>query len=140
MEMVKPHLSILLVDDNDGHRYLIRRALAGARTSKLMQISAITEASSLSQARELLFTSPKITPDLAIVDLNLGDGRGTALIAELRASAQHHHTRAIILSTSVLDSDREEALAVGADRYVTKTENLELSAAEILDIVATGVS
>jgi DNA-binding response OmpR family regulator len=120
--------SILLVDDSTAHRTLIKRALhkAGIR-------HVFVEAGSLREARVRLFSAhgEMFAPLLTIVDLNLGDGRGTTLIAELRASDRHAARPILVLSTSALEQDMRESYAQGANCYLTKADDISVFSYEI---------
>jgi PAS domain S-box-containing protein len=63
---------LLLVEDDPSHALIIRRAFENAPGSGQLRI-----AGTLAEARKRLET---FTPDLAIVDLNLPDGKGTDLL------------------------------------------------------------
>lgn len=110
----------MLVDDNTAHRKLITRAL---RRSGIT--STIVEAASLLEAREILFTSgtESTAPEVLIVDVNLSDGRGTALVSELRAHRSLCDIPVLMLSTSKLDSDIQESYELGANGYIFKSED-----------------
>ena len=120
--------SILLVDDNGAHRRLIKRALKKAGIE-----NNVLEAEGLNNAREVLFNGNLTAAQLAVavIDLNLGDGRGTDLIAELRGNEQFVKLPIIVLSTSGLERDIQESLSVGANSYLRKADDLDTLAAEI---------
>ncbi|MCB0359402.1 MAG: response regulator [Bdellovibrionales bacterium] len=123
--------ALLLVDDVKAHRSLVRRAIEKAGFSL-----AVLEAGSLGEARRLLFQnshSPSIA--LAVVDLNLGDGRGTDLIREMRSSGAYQSTPIVVLSTSALEEDREESLNCGANDYLTKAGDLLVFRREVAEAV-----
>ena len=108
---------ILLVEDNPLDALLL--------TEQLGDDYDFRRAESLAEAvREI----QRVRPNCAIVDLTLPDGRGPEVIAALRAVAP-----AIpLIVHSGLDASfaAEEALAAGANSYVTKGSTAhELSAA-----------
>ncbi len=88
-------LPILLVDDNEAHRSLIKRAITKAALS-----NPIVEAESLQAARLKLFEDVGQEYALAILDLNLGDGRSTLLVSEIRASKSQPELPILTLSRS----------------------------------------
>jgi CheY-like chemotaxis protein len=59
-------------------------------------------------------------PDLLLVDMNLPDTTGLALIRALRADAATRQLRCIALSADAMDEQIEKALAAGFDAYWTK--------------------
>lgn len=108
---------ILLVEDNPLDALLL--------TEQLGEDYDFRRAESLSEAvREL----QSVDPACAIVDLTLPDGRGTEVIAALRAVAPSIP----LIAHSGLDASfvAEEAVSAGAHSYVTKGSTAhELSAA-----------
>ena len=63
----------------------------------------------------LIFSSHK--PDLCILDLGLPDMDGTELIKKIRAVS---NTPILVLSARTAESDKVEALDLGANDYITK--------------------
>ncbi|MCB0345679.1 MAG: response regulator [Bdellovibrionales bacterium] len=113
---------IFLLDDDKAHRSLIRRAVLKAG----IEIPFL-EAGSISEAKRILFAEQKDklpALSLAVVDLNLGDGRGTEIVSLLRASDSYKHIRIIVLSTSQMEEDVTESREAGADAYMTKASDL----------------
>lgn len=109
---------IILVDDNVAHRLLCKRALhrAGIRT-------AINEFGSLKAAKEFLpqlLHSPSVSPRLFIVDLNLGDGRGSELVKEIRNHAALVSVPILTVSTSARQDDIRESYRAGTNCFVSK--------------------
>jgi len=103
-----PH--ILLVEDSEMHARLIREALhvwnAGARISVV---------SSLTEARAYL---AETTPDLALIDLMLPDGRGTELLPADREQAAFP---AVMLTGSGDEQTAVEVMKAGALDYLVKS-------------------
>ena len=71
-------------------------------------------------------------PDIVVMDVRLPDGNGLDLLRELRCSGNPDGTRVIIASASVLPSERDAALAAGADRFLPKPYR----PSELVDAVA----
>ena len=113
-------ISILVIDDTAAHRSLIKKAIEKASIT-----SSFVEAGSLAEAKSLLITSDS-PPEasLALVDLNLGDGRGTDLISAMRQTSAYGSIPIIVLSTSARSEDRDESLLVGANDFLTKSSDL----------------
>lgn len=63
----------------------------------------------------LIFSSHK--PDLCILDLGLPDMDGTELIKKIRAAS---NTPILVLSARTAETDKVEALDLGANDYITK--------------------
>ncbi len=108
--MNKQSINVLLVEDEDAHAELIRRAFE-ARAG----LMSLTVAASLREARQHLEES---TPDLALIDLVLPDGKGIELLPAEGVEAKHP----IVIMTSHGDEEiAVEAMKAGALNYVVKT-------------------
>ncbi|MHB1459204.1 MAG: response regulator [Armatimonadota bacterium] len=121
MNAQKP-LRILLVDDH----LSIRRELVLMLTEEC--IANCREASGRQEALEII---DEEVPDLALVDLSLGEEDGLALVAEL-------HSREIpVLVCSLHEESRyvTRALQAGARGYITKREAAQDLARAIHDIM-----
>lgn len=93
--------------------------------SSQQEFLVVGTASNLAQARHDL---PRLRPDMILVDLQLPDGDGTALIRELRAS----QTAVVVLVFTVFGDESPvlRAIEAGADGYILKgSSNDELIAA-----------
>lgn len=102
---------ILLIEDNPGHRALFVRYLR-----KSLPTARIVEAGTLAQAREAVAVA---CPDLALVDVQLPDGRGTDLLADRDALGSFP----MVIMTSQGDEQAAvEAIKRGATDYVVKSE------------------
>jgi DNA-binding response OmpR family regulator len=75
---------------------------------------AVTSVTDGAQARRALESS---TPRLAFCEVDLPDGSGLDLVAELRAAGTDY---VVMLSTRTRPQDREQALAAGADDLIGK--------------------
>jgi DNA-binding NarL/FixJ family response regulator len=107
--------SLLLLDDDPGHRLLISRSLKRA----FPDLRLVT-AGTLVEARGALGSGPV---RIALIDINLGHESGLALVSEIRQS--HPETFCIVLSTSMLPLDYLSAYAMGADSFVVKSSQQE---------------
>lgn len=105
--------NILMLEDNENLLEINRDILQS-------EDCAVHTASSLAQAREILKT---LTPDLAILDINLPDGSGLDFAVELR---EQYGTPIIFLSGK---SGKENILAglnAGAWTYIVKPYDLNV--------------
>jgi two-component system KDP operon response regulator KdpE len=100
-------LPILLVEDDPDLSQAIR---AGLEASGY----AVIESSTLRTARAAL---DRAQFSCALVDLGLPDGNGLSLIRQLR---DHAATPCIVISARGLETQKIEALDVGADDYLVK--------------------
>ena len=58
--------------------------------------------------------------DLVITDLSMPDGDGNWLLAWIRSSPRHQHTKVIIMSAHAQNETVAAGLKAGADGYLTK--------------------
>jgi DNA-binding NarL/FixJ family response regulator len=123
-------MNILLIDDHA----LIRDALRGV-IRELIADARVLEASSCRQAMRLIQDHPDL--HLVLLDLNLPDRNGFAVLADLR---QHYATiSAVVLSTS---SDRDSvlrALNMGALGFIPKSAPREVIANALRLVLSGGV-
>lgn len=96
--MNKPHVQILVVDDEPAHRHAIRRSLEDARS-----VFEIRLAGSLQEYRAAV---AERRPDLAILDLVLPDGRAETVLTYPPESG--------LFPQVVMTSHGDEHIAVGA--------------------------
>jgi CheY-like chemotaxis protein len=128
--MSEARLRVLLVEDEVLNRALVR-AIVG-RSRELPQVELI-EAPTIADARRVLAEGGV---DVLLLDVRLPDGSGLDLAGELRrhraavagrrlvsgAAASEGDERPLIaiLSASVLENERQAALAAGADEFLGK--------------------
>ncbi|MBK5257295.1 MAG: PAS domain S-box protein [Vicinamibacteria bacterium] len=123
-QILVPRLpGILLVEDDEPHSELIRRAFERSSTEvRLTWVTTILEAQ-----RHLEET---ILPDLVITDLRLPDGDGLVLLPESRERAAY----AVVVMTSHGDEKvAVDAMKTGALDYVVKSEESFARMPEIAD-------
>ena len=104
---------ILLVDDSDEDRTLVRRLLRKAKASELN----LYEADSVAAALELL---SELQVDCVLLDHNLPDGHGVDVLAEIRRRQGHAASAAVYLTNSGIESAALAALRAGAQDFVSK--------------------
>jgi DNA-binding NarL/FixJ family response regulator len=109
---------IVLVDDNPAHRLLIKRAVRRA-----LPEMEFKECSSYLQGVGYLVTAQGTPPELFLIDLNLGDGRGTDLVREIKKRWPTEETNVLLLSTSDLAEDRKDAQEAQVTQYVLKHDD-----------------
>jgi two-component system, OmpR family, KDP operon response regulator KdpE len=121
---------VLLVEDEELNRVLVRAILARAEPSAVRGADLV-EAGSLAAARTAL-TGEAV--DVILLDVNLPDGNGLELAAEL-SSAPARPT-VIALTASVLPHERAAAMAAGCDAFLDKP----YAAADLVTILASHLS
>ena len=103
-------LNILLVEDEPGHRELIRRAFEPFKGRYQISVTG-----SVQDALAVLAASP---PDLLITDLLLPDGKGSQLLPSARGDA---HFPVIVMTSHGDEQVAVEAMKAGALDYIVKS-------------------
>jgi len=103
--------SILIVDDSPTIRRMVRASLAG------LPGLTFREAKTGLEAIESLVVSPA---DLIVLDLNMPDMHGMEVIDFVRKHQAYRNIPIVVLTTKGEESSRTQALAAGANRYLTK--------------------
>jgi two-component system cell cycle response regulator DivK len=101
---------ILVADDNAVSRELIREILG---TDDYEVIEA-------SDGREALGKIHEHHPDLVLMDIQMPFLDGNSVIRELRADPQFSRLPVVAITAYAMQGDREKALALGFDAYITK--------------------
>ena len=104
---------ILLIDDDDSHRMLARRALKELH-SEFLEARTPDEAIKVMQS-----AYPGLT--LIILDMNLNGISSIALLRALRTTAPFEVLPVVVLSTSALEKDVSAAYQSGASCYLIKS-------------------
>jgi DNA-binding SARP family transcriptional activator/CheY-like chemotaxis protein len=113
----KPSIKVLVVDDHA----LIREALRTV-LKQLKRETVIFEASNSRQAMHLVEEHPDLS--LILLDINLPDRDGLAVLAELR---ERYATVAIIILSASDDHDKvKRAFSLGALGFIPKTTEREV--------------
>jgi two-component system, OmpR family, KDP operon response regulator KdpE len=118
--------TVLLVEDEELNRVLVRAILARATNDTVRQIELV-EAASLQGARSALDGQPV---DVILLDVNLPDGNGLTLASDLAEQAAR--PRVIALTASVLPHERAAAMSAGCDAFLDKP----YAAQDLLDVLA----
>jgi CheY-like chemotaxis protein len=127
---------ILLVEDEDLNRTLVKAVLARAQIEQVRDAEVI-DASNLAMARVQL-TNEDV--DLVLLDMNLPDGNGLGLARELASGggvpAGRKRPAVVAVTASVLPQDRAAAIEAGCDGFLDKP----YAAADLVAIVAEHLS
>jgi CheY-like chemotaxis protein len=110
---------ILLVEDEELNRALVKAVLARAQVATVRE-AEVLDAASLASARAQLGTEDV---DLVLLDMNLPDGNGLTLARDLaagRITAGRPRPRVVAVTASVLPQDRAAALEAGCDGFLDK--------------------
>lgn len=103
--------NILVVDDSPTMRRMVITSLGSLNRVKP------TQAGSGLEAIERLAMEPV---DLMVLDLNMPDMHGMEVINFVRKHQAYRNIPIVVLTTKGEESSRTEALAAGANRYLTK--------------------
>jgi PAS domain S-box-containing protein len=106
--------SVLVADDNPAGRELVRETLAG-------HVSSIIEAS---DGREALDKIRQMPLDLVLLDIQMPQMDGYAVLREIRRDPALQGLRVVALTAFAMQGDREQALEAGFDDYLTKPVTL----------------
>lgn len=108
--------TVLLVDDHDLIRQGLRRAF-----ERESDFTVVGEASTVV---DCLLLAAELTPDVAVVDINLLDGNGLDAVTELRATQP---AMGIVVLTMYDDDDHLfRAMEAGASAFVPKSVSTDL--------------
>jgi len=115
---------ILIVEDNPGDIYLLRRALEQAGVN--CELTVIEDGGkAVTFVREYGQKPGSHAVDLAVLDLNLPKDDGVDILQTMRASPAFAHVPAVVLSSSSSPRDLEKVQESGVKRYLTKPEDLD---------------
>ena len=109
-------LSLLVAEDEEMNRVLLRAILARASDTRLKE-ATLHEVSTLAAAREIV-ANEKVTIDMCLLDVQLADGSGLDLIPDLVRRSPR--PRIVVMTAGVLAAQREAAERAGCDAFVSK--------------------
>lgn len=115
---------VLIVEDSPTMRQLISFAL-----KRLRGISIIEASDGVDGLKKL--AAEKF--DLIFTDINMPIMDGLKLVSLLRNDANYKQTPIVVITTEGAQEDRERALALGANDYITKP----IQANKIMEIART---
>jgi CheY-like chemotaxis protein len=125
-------LQILLIEDELLNRILVRAILERANDHRLRE-AELHEAETLAAARTQLATAPV---DIVLLDVQLPDGNGLDLAAEIRAQPAGRRPIVFAMTAGALAEQHKAALAGGCDAVFTKpypVDDFEAALAEHLE-------
>ncbi|HJP89422.1 MAG TPA: response regulator [Candidatus Limnocylindrales bacterium] len=114
--------SVILAVEDDARNAALLEAVLGPTGHELHV------ASSLAGARAWLAAN---TARTILLDRHLGDGDGLSLLADIRASEANRAAHVVLVSASVMDADRADALAAGCDAFLPKPIRIRELLAEV---------
>ena len=113
-----PTLRVLLIEDDEDHVFLIRRALRDLDTVNVKVEVATTG----EQALEVIGRDRAAAnlPGLVLLDLRMPGMDGFEVLRRIRAQDTLRSLPVVALTSSERDDDREQALRLGVTWYVCK--------------------
>ena len=127
-------LYVMLVEDDEDHVFLIRRALRDLPDLSVQ----LDVARSGEQALELLGRAALAAaplPDLVLLDLRMPGMDGFEVLRRIRADERLRTLAVVALTSSEREDDREQALRLGITWYVCKPIDGHRFRAEVQQVV-----
>jgi len=128
-------LRVLLVEDDDDHVFLIRRALRDLGDATVATDVARTGEEALERLRLRRFDGQAL-PELVLLDLKIPRLDGLEVLRAVRADRALRSLPVVVLTSSDEDGDREQALRLGATWYVCKPIDGAQFRAEVQQVAA----
>lgn len=110
--------TILIIDDDQGEILLTKRVLSKIAPEIRMETALSGEAALA------LLKNDNPLPALIFLDLKMHGMSGIDILRSIRADARLKQLPVVILTSSLLESDRQESFAAGADDYLHKDFNI----------------
>ena len=107
-----PSAALLIIDDEPANSILLRRLLAREGYTNIHEVT---------DSRRALAEIQRIQPDLILLDLHMPNIDGIEILQALRSSENGSTFRPVlVLTANVNAANKHEALAVGANDFLTK--------------------
>lgn len=119
----------ILVVDDEPHIRRVLSAVLGDRGFDITMGNDGTEGLEMFEAGQY---------DLVILDLMMPGASGLEILSRIRSDATKSETPVIILTAKGQDTDRDAAMAGGADDFLTKPFSPKKLIARIEEILGTG--
>ncbi|MBS0360953.1 MAG: response regulator [Proteobacteria bacterium] len=118
------HVTIVMVEDDEGHARLIERNIRRAGISNA--IRHFTDGSSALNYLEAAADGPALNgPALVLLDLNLPDMSGTDILARVKSNDRLKRTPVVVLTTTDDKTEIQRCYDLGCNVYITKPVNYE---------------
>ena len=121
MTATKQYL-ILLVEDNPADADLVEEALADANLDCRLQV--LGNGKRALDYISLIENDQAPCPDLVLLDLNLPQVSGEAVLKRIRSSPRCGSVKVLIVTSSDAAHDRRNAMELGATDYFRKPSSL----------------
>jgi len=127
----EPIPRVLIVDDDPGFLKLAEVLIGRAGMEAIFATTA-------AEAAQVLRNMSRDLPDLVILDMMLPDVSGIEFLRQMREKSIFDDLPVLILSALGDPNQIRQALATGADRYLTKTFVANNLIPTVQDLLATG--
>jgi CheY-like chemotaxis protein len=114
---------IVVVEDNEADVDLLRYALGASEVKA--QIRVLTDGEEAFRFLDEVESGKVEPPALFVLDLNLPRVPGWQVLERIRRSPVCRDIAVVVLSSSSADADRQDAVRLGASRYITKPSDLD---------------
>lgn len=123
-------LNILIVDDNDGDVFLIKKAFEEQEQFS----TSITVENCGDSALSMLREPEMAKPDVILLDINIPRRSGKEILKEIKTDQNLKDITVIMLSSSKSESDIRECVNLMADGYMSKPCDIS-NFSEVISIV-----
>lgn len=120
--MIREHLCILLVEDDQAHAEIVRRNLVELGVANRLIHVSDGQAALDYLYRQSAFSDPAISPrpGLIILDLRLPKVDGLVVLNIIKSDPDLLHIPTVVLTTSAAHNDKAVAYASHANSYMVK--------------------
>ncbi|MDI9880134.1 response regulator [Flectobacillus longus] len=121
------HLPILIADDDEDDRFLIKAAFeeCGSSISLFFVQDGLELMQYLNNENAYADANVYKQPSLILLDLNMPKKDGREIIQEMRANTNFRAIPIVVLSTSNAPSDIRTCYELGANSFITKPSSFE---------------
>jgi CheY-like chemotaxis protein len=124
--------TLLYVEDEEAAAFLFETTIRDLGVDVEFHRVADGEAAIEFLEKQGLYRSAP-TPGLVVLDLNLPKVSGLQVLAHIQQDAALRSIPVVIFTSSSLDADRSQSLALGARQYITKPSSLDGFVAVVKD-------
>lgn len=109
--IVEKQATVLMVDDDEVARYILRRNLSNLTTARILEASSIVE------AKRLLLTN---RPEIIFLDIVMPEENGLSFAEELRRLPGNEELPIVLVSSKILNADEQRLIESHNLTYINK--------------------
>jgi len=118
------HVTIVMIEDDEGHARLIERNIRRAGISN--EVRHFSDGASALNYLKNDRSGPALNgPALILLDLNLPDMSGTDILADVKSDERLKRTPVVVLTTTDDKVEIQRCYDLGCNVYITKPVNYE---------------